>query len=121
MCRGLRIGLLTRRRERFLAGGGRRAGLFPRIISLAILYTLDPSFLDARGTDLAGQAGIDADAVKRIEVQRGLSWLARPLLYLVGYGPLLCAITAAAYVEEARGSALVWEKTEKLGAVGDLA
>jgi hypothetical protein len=55
-----------------------------------------------------------AYAVKRIEVQRGLSWLARPLLYLVGYGPLLCAITAAAYVEEARGSALVWEKTEKL-------
>jgi hypothetical protein len=99
---------------------------------------------DGRGTDLLGQAGVDPDAglgtgillfayawpavsmlaayaVKQIEVQRGMSWLARPLLYLVGYGPLLCAITAAAYVEEARGSALVWEKTEKLGAVGDLA
>jgi hypothetical protein len=37
-----------------------------------------------------------AYAVKQIEVQRGMSWLARPLLYLVGYGPLLCAITAAA-------------------------
>jgi hypothetical protein len=34
---------------------------------------------------------------------------------------LLCAITADAYVQEARGSALVWERTEKRGAVGDLA
>jgi cellulose synthase/poly-beta-1,6-N-acetylglucosamine synthase-like glycosyltransferase len=123
----------------------RQGFAFPGLISLAIIiYTLDPSFLDARGTDLAGQAGVDPDAglgtgillfayawpavsmlaayaVKQIEVQRGMSWLARPLLYLVGYGPLLCAITAAAYVEEARGRALIWEKTEKRGAVGDLA
>ena len=49
---------------------------------------------------------------------RWTSWSARPLLYVVGFGPLLCSIAAAAYLEEARGSELVWEKTEKLGAVG---
>jgi hypothetical protein len=31
---------------------------------------------------------------------------------LVGYGPLLCAITAAAYVKELLGKEMVWEKTE---------
>ena len=44
-----------------------------------------------------------------------------PLLYVVGYGPLLCAITAAAYVAELRRAEMAWEKTEKTGAVGDLA
>jgi cellulose synthase/poly-beta-1,6-N-acetylglucosamine synthase-like glycosyltransferase len=123
----------------------RQGVVFPGLISLAIiLYTLDPPFADARATDVLRHVSVDPDAglatglllfayawpaasmlaayaVKRIEVLRGMSWLAPPLLYLVGYGPLLCAITAAAYVEEARGRALVWEKTEKRGAVGDLA
>jgi hypothetical protein len=114
---------------------------FPGLISLAIIVS---AFYPPVVEDLARQIGIEAGdglataallfayvwlsasmlaayAVKRIEVTRGLSWLARPLLYVVGYGPLLCTITAAAYVEEARGSALVWEKTEKVGAVGDVA
>ena len=122
----------------------RQGVAFPGLVSLAvILYAAAPAFLDERVGDLARQVGIDPDAlgtglllfayvwlaasmlaayaVKRLEVQRGLSWLARPLVYVVGFGPILCAITAAAYVEEARGTALVWEKTEKLGAVGDLA
>ena len=122
----------------------RQGFAFPGLISLAIiLYAADPAFIDEHGADLARQMGVDpgglatglllfayvwlaasmlaAYAVKRIELQPGMTWLARPLLYVVGYGPLLCAITAAAYVEEARGSAMVWEKTEKLGAVGDLA
>lgn len=37
------------------------------------------------------------------------------LMLFVGYGPLLCAITFAAYVAEARGAANTWEKTEKTG------
>jgi cellulose synthase/poly-beta-1,6-N-acetylglucosamine synthase-like glycosyltransferase len=123
-----------------------RQGLaFPGLISLAIiLYAFDPRLVDQHAGDLARQMGVDPEAglatglllfayvwlsasmlaaygVKRIEALRGMSWLARPLLYVVGYGPLLCAITAAAYVEEARGSDLVWEKTEKRGAVGNLA
>ena len=47
--------------------------------------------------------------------------LAPLLLYVVGYGPLLCAITAAAYVSELRRAEMAWEKTEKTGAVGDMA
>ena len=47
--------------------------------------------------------------------------LAALLLYVVGYGPLLCAITAAAYIAELRHAEMRWEKTEKTGTVGDLA
>jgi cellulose synthase/poly-beta-1,6-N-acetylglucosamine synthase-like glycosyltransferase len=47
---------------------------------------------------------------------------ARPLvpylLFIAGYGPLLCAITFAAYVAEARGTAAIWDKTIKTGKVG---
>jgi hypothetical protein len=52
---------------------------------------------------------------------RRVGGLARPLLYVVGYGPLLCAIAAAAYLAELRHAEMRWEKTEKTGAVGDLA
>ncbi|MDX1741916.1 MAG: hypothetical protein R3178_11505, partial [Rhodothermales bacterium] len=41
-----------------------------------------------------------------------------PLLtYLVGYGPLLCAVTFASYVYEARGAEMKWDKTIKTGKV----
>ena len=46
---------------------------------------------------------------------------ARPLMpalvLLVGYGPLLCAVTFAAYVAQLRGAATTWDKTEKTGKV----
>lgn len=35
----------------------------------------------------------------------------------MGYGPILCAITLDSYVKEARGAAMVWDKTEKTGRV----
>jgi cellulose synthase/poly-beta-1,6-N-acetylglucosamine synthase-like glycosyltransferase len=44
----------------------------------------------------------------------GAGWL----IYLVGFGPLLCAITFAAYVQEIRGASQTWDKTEKTGRVG---
>jgi cellulose synthase/poly-beta-1,6-N-acetylglucosamine synthase-like glycosyltransferase len=47
-----------------------------------------------------------------------LSFLSKPLLYLGGYGPLLCAVTAAAYIKEWQGAARTWDKTEKTGKVG---
>jgi cellulose synthase/poly-beta-1,6-N-acetylglucosamine synthase-like glycosyltransferase len=108
----------------------REAFLFPGLISLAIIaYAIVP--------DLVGDVGGDALLlfaylwlsvsmaaawlVKRIEATRALRWAAAPLLYVVGFGPVLCAITANAYVKELRGSEMVWEKTEKTGTVGELA
>jgi hypothetical protein len=58
--------------------------------------------------------------VKRLDEWGRVPWLVKPLIYLVGYGPLLCAFTVAGYVAELRGSAQVWEKTEKVGAVKEL-
>ncbi len=126
-------------------GSWRQGFLFPGVISLLIiLYAFDPPLANEHGGNLGRALGVDVSAgldtslllfayvwlaasmlaaygVKRVEAVRGMAWAARPLIYLVGYGPTLCAITAAAYAEEARGTELVWEKTEKLGAVGDLA
>jgi cellulose synthase/poly-beta-1,6-N-acetylglucosamine synthase-like glycosyltransferase len=123
-----------------------REGLtFPGLISLAIIvYALWPPLVDTYLVDLLRDIGLDPDGtirdafllftyvwlstsmlaawlVKRAETVRGLGRAAPALLYLVGYGPLLCAITAAAYLKEIQGTEMVWEKTEKTGAVGDLA
>jgi cellulose synthase/poly-beta-1,6-N-acetylglucosamine synthase-like glycosyltransferase len=38
-------------------------------------------------------------------------------VYVGGYGPLLCAITTAAYIQEFRGADRHWDKTEKTGKV----
>ena len=58
-----------------------------------------------------------ARLIRDVEGTRLLGWTSRPLLYLVGYGPLLCAITLDAYVREWRGAAQTWDKTEKTGRV----
>ncbi|QGQ19828.1 glycosyltransferase [Cellulomonas sp. JZ18] len=58
-----------------------------------------------------------ARVVRALEGRRWVGWLSRPLLYAVGYGPLLCAITLDAYAQERRGAAMVWDKTEKTGKV----
>jgi len=55
--------------------------------------------------------------VKRVDASP-LQPLAAPLLYVVGYGPLLCAITTHGYLKELRGAEMVWEKTEKTGHIG---
>ncbi len=60
---------------------------------------------------------LTAYAAYRIDRTRGLGLLGGPLIFLVGYGPLLCAITFAAYVAEARGATATWEKTVKTGRV----
>ena len=39
------------------------------------------------------------------------------LVYIVGYGTLLCACTFASYVKELRGAEMKWDKTEKTGKV----
>jgi cellulose synthase/poly-beta-1,6-N-acetylglucosamine synthase-like glycosyltransferase len=55
-----------------------------------------------------------ARKVERTRVGRFLSPL---LIYLVGYGSLLCAITFDSYVKELRHAEARWDKTEKTGRV----
>jgi hypothetical protein len=56
--------------------------------------------------------------LKKIDETRFIKPLALPLLYVVGYGPLLCAITSHGYLKELRGAEMQWEKTEKTGHIG---
>ncbi len=111
--------------------------LFPGAISLAIiLYAGFPQlFRDAslqpHGTLLVvtvlavytwlSASMLVAYLVKKLEDEVRVPRLVAPLVYVVGYGPLLCAMTAAAYWREFRGAEMRWEKTEKLGKAGDLA
>jgi cellulose synthase/poly-beta-1,6-N-acetylglucosamine synthase-like glycosyltransferase len=55
--------------------------------------------------------------VKVTEPHRGGRLVSLLLLYLVGYGSLLCACTFASYVKELRGADMSWDKTEKTGKV----
>jgi cellulose synthase/poly-beta-1,6-N-acetylglucosamine synthase-like glycosyltransferase len=52
---------------------------------------------------------------KVAETRRFGRFLSPLLVYVGGYGPLLCAVTFASYVLEARGAARTWDKTEKTG------
>jgi len=58
--------------------------------------------------------------VKRLEQSGHLRALVAPLLYVVGYGPLLCAVTVGGYLAELRGADRRWEKTDKIGRIGEL-
>jgi cellulose synthase/poly-beta-1,6-N-acetylglucosamine synthase-like glycosyltransferase len=52
----------------------------------------------------------------KLAERRRLGWIISPFfVYLAGYGPLLCAVTAAAYLKELRHAEARWEKTEKVG------
>ena len=54
---------------------------------------------------------------KIIETSRPGKFLSPALLYLGGYGPLLCTIFLAAVVKELTGAEAKWDKTEKTGQV----
>ena len=54
---------------------------------------------------------------KAVETTKLGKVLSPALIYLVGYGPLLCAITFDSYIKEFKGAAQVWDKTEKVGKV----
>ena len=60
-----------------------------------------------------------AAALRRLEAVPVARLVVPPLLYVVGYGPLLASMTAAAYGKELRGAEMRWEKTEKTGKVGE--
>ncbi len=53
-----------------------------------------------------------------LEPKRVGRYLSPAIVYIVGYGPLLCGVTFNSYVKELRGAAMTWDKTEKTGKVG---
>jgi cellulose synthase/poly-beta-1,6-N-acetylglucosamine synthase-like glycosyltransferase len=109
---------------------------FPGLVSLLVIaYATYPPLLDGLNieedstvwwiTILAVYSWLSAsmlaaEVVHRLSRNPRLWWLTSPLLYLVGFGPLLCAITAAAYGKELRGAEMRWDKTEKTGKVEEL-
>jgi hypothetical protein len=52
---------------------------------------------------------------KIAESRRFGRFLGPLFVYIGGYGPLLCAITTAAYIKELRHAEATWDKTEKTG------
>lgn len=54
---------------------------------------------------------------RKSEKVRAGRWLAPALIYLAGYGSLLCAITFDSYLKELAGTEAKWDKTEKVGRV----
>ena len=107
----------------------REAILFPGVIGLAVIVW----GIIGGTAHSTGQVVLMLCAYAWVSLSMVAAWLLRllegtrlrplvaPLLYVVGFGPLLCAITASAYLKELRRAEMVWEKTEKTGTVGDLA
>jgi PAS domain S-box-containing protein len=65
---------------------------------------------------LAASMGV-AYLAKLAEPRPGGRVIAPVLIYLAGYGSLLCAVMCAAYVKELAGADTSWDKTEKTGKV----
>ena len=114
----------------------REVVLFPGLVSLVImlaaylpgLFTRDvPALFGLRLTetglllwDLFTYSWITvcmlgAWLIRKVDRTRAGRWLTPALVYLIGYGPILCAITFDAYLKESRGAEMVWDKTEKSG------
>ncbi|RBY89329.1 glycosyltransferase family 2 protein [Blastococcus sp. TF02A-30] len=106
----------------------REALLFPGLISFLVL--LGATFPMLVPFDGAANTGWTlfvyswlvlcipmAFAVRKLETTRWGRRLAPIGLYLVGFGPMMCAITVDAYLKEYRGAAMTWDKTEKTGRV----
>ncbi len=74
-------------------------------------YLILAAYLWLAGCMLAAWLVYRLDQAHRLEPLGGV------LIFLIGYGPLLCAITFAAYIAEARGASTTWDKTEKTGKV----
>jgi cellulose synthase/poly-beta-1,6-N-acetylglucosamine synthase-like glycosyltransferase len=116
----------------------REAIAFPGIISLLVMLTAGapdlftrtvPGFFGLTMTSV-GEDAITLFLYAWLSLCMPAAWLAKvvektklgkvlspALIYLVGYGPLLCAITFDSYIKEFTGAAQVWDKTEKVGKV----
>ncbi|KQP01537.1 glycosyltransferase [Leifsonia sp. Leaf264] len=116
----------------------REAILFPGFVSILVMITaFFPGLLEVRIPALFGvtisddalvvwtlftyvwisAAMLAAWGTKWVDTTRAGRILSPLLVYLIGYGPILCAITFDSYIKEARGAAMVWDKTEKTGRV----
>jgi Glycosyltransferases, probably involved in cell wall biogenesis len=118
----------------------REALLFPGAISLSIiLLTCVPVAADWLGAHFMSWIGPSWRGPTRTAVTifsfawvagcMAVAWLAKrlestrfrrlsPLLiYIGGYGPLLCMVTLTAYIAEMRNAEMRWDKTEKTGQV----
>jgi cellulose synthase/poly-beta-1,6-N-acetylglucosamine synthase-like glycosyltransferase len=113
----------------------RQAVLFPGLVNLAIIAeSCFPRPVRAAGHALHASARLAAAVavfsyawlaaslavgylVKVVEPHRGGRLASAALLYLAGYGSLLCACTFASYVKEARRADMSWDKTVKTGKV----
>lgn len=62
-------------------------------------------------------AMLAAWGVKKVEQTKFGKFFTPLLVYLIGYGPILCAVTVDSYFKEYKKVASVWEKTEKTGKV----
>lgn len=114
---------------------------FPGAISLLIIVaTCYPPLFETYIPDLAESAGLPVGSAARhavvlfayvwltlsmvvawlakvFETRPVIRWLSPLMIYIAGYGPLLSAITFAAYVKEIQGAEQKWDKTEKSGQV----
>jgi cellulose synthase/poly-beta-1,6-N-acetylglucosamine synthase-like glycosyltransferase len=116
----------------------REAVLFPGLISIVVMITaFFPNLIEQRIPEALGWtpsataleiwtlfvyawitlAMLGAWIAKLVEKTWIGGFLSPVLIYLVGYGPLLCAITIDSYVKEARHADAKWDKTEKIGRV----
>ena len=116
----------------------REAFLFPGLISFVVMIAaLFPGLIEEWLPSLFGlrllpvgetaltvfvyvwisAAMLGAWGARAVEKTRVGRWLAPLLLYLVGYGPMLCAITVDSYIKEWRHADASWIKTEKVGRV----
>ena len=116
----------------------REALLLPGVVSVVVMVTaFFPGLLETRvpalfGLQLTEQGRVAWTLVVYvwISVSMLLAWLAMrmehtaagrvltpALVYLVGYGPLICAVSVDAFFRELRGADARWEKTEKRGRV----
>lgn len=85
---------------------------------LGLALTEEGRFAWLAATYLWGPVAMGGAWLARVCERTRAGWLlSRVLLYLVGYGSLLCAITVDSYVKEWRRADASWSKTEKVGRV----
>lgn len=119
-------------------GSWREAIFFPGIVSIVVMITaFFPGLIEKQVPALFGitlspqfEAGWTLFVYAWISLAMLGAWIAKliestwvgrilspALVYLVGYGPLLCAVTVDSYIKEFRHVEAVWDKTEKIGRV----
>ena len=110
--------------------------MFPGLISLAIIvYASYPPLLTGLGINPASAelsvvilaiyawlslSMLAAFGVRLLARSGRFSVLVPPLVYIVGYGPMLTSMTAASWVKEIQGAEMRWDKTEKTGQLGEV-